>query len=255
MLFDTHAHYDDEYFDNDRDAVLAEAYDKGVKYILSASSDIESCRKNISLSQKFDFVYASVGIHPHNVAGLRDDVIAELRGLAECRRVVAVGEIGLDYYYDNAPREEQKSWFAKQLSFAAEIKKPVIIHDRDAHKDTLDIVKAENARDIGGVFHCFSGSVEMAKEVLNNNFYISVGGVVTFKNARRTREVVEYVPMDRLLLETDSPYLTPEPWRGKRNDSRYLYLIAEKVAEIKGRPVEEIEEITTENAKNLFNII
>jgi TatD DNase family protein len=200
MFFDTHAHYDDKGFDQDREQVLRKAYDKGVEFILSASTDIASTIDNISLSQKYDFVYTAAGIHPHNLADINDQAVSALSVFATYPKVVAIGEIGLDYYYDNVPRDIQKDWFARQLSLAGSLKKPVIIHDRDAHEDTMDIVKAENARDVGGVFHCYSGSVEMAREVLNHNFYISFAGAITFKNAKKALDVIKYVPDDRILI-------------------------------------------------------
>ena len=254
MFFDSHAHYYDEQYDTDRNEVLKKAYDSGVKYILSASSDVASAIENISLARQFDFVYAAVGIHPHNAIDINNNIISAMADFAAFPKVVAIGEIGLDYFYDNTPREAQKIAFAKQIYMAVNLKLPIIVHDRDAHEDTLSILKNENARKAGGVLHCFSGSVEMAREVLNNNFYISVGGPVTFKNARKLIDVVKYVPDDRLIIETDCPYLTPEPFRGKRNDSSYISYTARKIAEIKGTTVEEIARITTANAKRLFNI-
>ena len=254
MFFDSHAHYYDEQYDSDRNEVLKKAYDSGVKYILSASSDVASAIENISLARQFDFVYTAVGIHPHNVIDINNNIISAMADFAAFPKVVAIGEIGLDYFYDNTPREAQKIAFAKQIYMAVNLKLPIIVHDRDAHEDTLSILKNENARKAGGVLHCFSGSVEMAREVLNNNFYISVGGPVTFKNARKLIDVVKYVPDDRLIIETDCPYLTPEPFRGKRNDSSYIRYTAYKIAEIKGTTVEEIARITTANAKRLFNI-
>lgn len=254
MLFDTHAHYYDSQFDEDRRESLERAFDSGVKYILSASSDVASSVENISLTQEYENLYAAVGIHPHNIMDINNNIISAIADFASYPKVAAVGEIGLDYFYDNAPREAQKLGFAKQIYLAINLNLPVIIHDRDAHEDTLNIVKAENAKKVGGVFHCFSGSVEMAKEVLNNNFYISIGGPVTYKNASRLLEVVKYVPEDRLLLETDCPYLPPEPLRGKRNESSNIKLVAERVARIKGKSFEYISEITTANAMRLFNI-
>jgi len=254
MFFDSHAHYYDEQYDSDRNEVLKKAYDSGVKYILSASSDVASAIENISLARQFDFVYAAVGIHPHNAIDINNNIISAMADFAAFPKVVAIGEIGLDYFYDNTPREAQKIAFAKQIYLAVNLKLPIIVHDRDAHEDTLSILKNENAKKAGGVLHCFSGSVEMAREVLNSNFYISVGGPVTFKNARKLIDVVKYVPDDRLIIETDCPYLTPEPFRGKRNDSSYISYTASKIAEIRGRAVEEIARITTANAKRLFNI-
>lgn len=254
MFFDSHAHYYDEQFSTDRDEILKKAFESGVGYILSASSDLASSIENISLARRFEHVYAAVGIHPHNIIDINNNIISVLADFASYPKVVAIGEIGLDYYYDNSPREVQKLAFSKQIYLAANLKLPIIVHDRDAHEDTLNIIKSENAKKTGGVLHCFSGSVEMAREILNNNFYISIGGPVTFKNAKKTVEVVKYVPDDRLMIETDCPYLTPEPLRGRRNDSSLISYTAKKIAEIKGRTLEEIAEMTTRNAKKLFNI-
>ncbi len=254
MLFDTHTHYDDEKFKEDRYETIKKAGDSGVSYILNASSDIESIAFSTSLSQKFDFVYAAVGIHPHYVGEIEDNIVETLKEYAKNSKVVAIGEIGLDYYYDNSPREIQKYWFSKQINLAKDVGLPVIVHDREAHEDIMDIIKNEDAQKVGGVLHCFSGSVEMARELLRLNFYISVGGTVTFKNAKKVIDVVKYVPLDRLLIETDCPYLTPEPYRGKRNDSGYIRLVAEKIAAIKGISFEEIAGVTMSNAKKLFRI-
>ncbi|NSW89742.1 MAG: TatD family hydrolase [Firmicutes bacterium] len=254
MLFDTHAHYDDERFDKDRYEVIEKVHQEGVSYIINASSDVKSVRVSVELAQKYPYVYAAIGIHPHNAEEVCSNIIPSLYEWAACDKVVAIGEIGLDYYYDFTPREVQIRCFAEQISVAKELSLPIIVHNRDSHEDILRIIKGENAKEVGGVFHCFSGSVEMAREVLNNNFYISVGGPVTFKNARRVLEVLKYVPDDRLLVETDCPYLTPEPYRGKRNDSGYLKYIVEKVAEIKGMTFEETAEITMGNARRLFGV-
>lgn len=254
MLFDTHAHFDDERFDEDRYETIEKVHESGVEYIVNAASDMDSSETGIALAERYDFIYAAVGVHPHNAEEMDEAKIEKIKKLAQHRKVVAIGEIGLDYYYDTAPRDVQKHWFARQIQLARELALPIIIHDRDAHEDTLKIVTLENARDVGGVFHCYAGSVEMAREVLDNNFYISLGGVVTFKNAKKAVEVVKFAPLDRLLIETDSPYLTPEPYRGKRNDSGYVRLVAEKIAEIKGIPFEEVARITLENGKKLFRI-
>lgn len=254
MLFDTHAHYYDTQYDEDRNEVIERARASGVESILTVSSDIASSIENISLAQRYDFIYAAIGVHPHNVLDLNNNIISALTDFASYPKVVAIGEIGLDYFYDNSPREAQKIWFGKQISLAKSLKLPVIIHDRDAHEDTLSIIKSENARDVGGVLHCFTGSIEMAREVMNNNLMISIAGPVTFKNANKLLEVVKYVPEDMLLIETDCPYLTPEPHRGKRNESAYVKLIAEKIAKIKGKSCAQIEQITTSNAKRLFKI-
>ena len=254
MLFDTHAHYYDTQYDEDRNEVIERARASGVEYILTASSDIASSIESISLAQNYDFIYSAIGVHPHNVLELNNNIISALTDFASYPKVVAIGEIGLDYFYDNSPREAQKIWFAKQISLAKSLKLPVIIHDRDAHEDTVSIIKSEKACDVGGVLHCFSGSIEMARDVMNNNFMISIAGPVTFKNANRLLEVVKYVPEDMLLIETDCPYLAPEPHRGQRNESAYVKLIAEKIAKIKGKPYSEIAQITTSNAKRLFGI-
>lgn len=254
MLFDTHAHFDDERFDDDRDEVILKAHESGVSYILNASSDMDSSRKSMALADKYDFIYAAVGVHPHSAGEMKEDDLEILAGYASHPKVVAIGEIGLDYYYDNSPRNVQKYWFARQIGLAREVGLPVVIHDRDAHEDTLAIIKAEGASEVGGVFHCYTGSVEMAKEVLKNNFYIALGGAVTFKNARKLLDVAKFVPEDRLLIETDCPYMTPEPYRGKRNDSGYVRLVAEKIAELRGVTFEEIAQITAQNARRLFKI-
>lgn len=254
MLFDTHAHYDDDKFNEDRHDVIMRAHESGVAYILNAASNMASAAESITLADTYAFMYAAVGVHPHNVDEMNEETISSIAKMALKPRVVAIGEIGLDYYYDTQPRDIQKYWFSRQIDLARELKLPVIVHDRDAHEDALNIIKAHDAKAVGGVFHCFTGSVEMAKDLINNNFYISIGGPVTFKNARKTIEVVKCIPDDRLLIETDCPYLTPEPHRGKRNDSGYVRLIAEKIAEIKGIAFEKVAEITTKNAKVLFNI-
>lgn len=254
MLFDTHAHYYDEQFDGDRNEVIRGAYQEGVQYIVNASSDVASSIECISLARTYDFMYAAVGVHPHNVVDINNNILAAIADFTTYDKVVAIGEIGLDYYYDHSPREAQKLWFARQIALARNMKLPVIVHDRDAHEDTLQILRDENAREVGGVLHCFSGSVEMARDVLNLDFYISVGGAVTFKNTRKLLEVVRYVPEDRLLIETDCPYLTPEPFRGRRNHSGYLRYVAEKVAEVRGKSFEEVAGFTTRNAKRLFRI-
>ena len=254
MFFDTHAHYYDEQFSKDRNEVIMKAFDSGVKYIVNASSDVASSIENISIAQQYENIYSAVGVHPHNAIEINNNIVSALADFALFPKVVAIGEIGLDYYYDNSPREAQKMAFVKQINLAIQLKLPIIIHDRDAHEDALNIIKNENAKQVGGVFHCYSGSVDMAREVLNNNFYISIAGPVTFKNVRKLIDVIKYIPEDRMLIETDCPYLAPEPLRGSRNDSSNLKLIAGKIAEIKSRSLEDIAEITTRNAKRLFNI-
>jgi TatD DNase family protein len=254
MLFDTHAHFDDNQFDNDRIEAIERAKQNGVEYILTVSADIASSIENIALTQNHDIFYAAVGVHPHNVKDLNNNIISALTDFSSYSKVVAIGEIGLDYYYDNAPREVQKVWFSKQISLARNLKLPIIVHDREAHEDTLRILKNEKANEVGGVLHCYSGSVEMARQVMDMGFLISIAGPVTYKNANRLLEVVKYVPDDMLLIETDCPYLPPEPYRGKRNESAYVKLIAEKIAEIRGTSFEHIAEITSSNGKRLFGI-
>ncbi|HEX3028547.1 MAG TPA: TatD family hydrolase [Clostridia bacterium] len=254
MLFDTHSHYDDDRFNHDRYEAITKVHENGVSYIINAACNVASSVESISLAEKFDFVYAAVGVHPHNVEYMNESTLATIADFASKDKVVAIGEIGLDYFYDTSPREMQKYWFARQIHLSVELGLPIIVHDRNAHEDSLNAIKSEKAKTVGGVFHCFSGSVEMAKILLKNNFYIGVGGSLTFKNAKTAIEVVKYLPLDRLLIETDCPYLTPEPFRGKRNDSGYVKFVAEKVAEIKGVTFESIAEITSNNAKKLFKI-
>ena len=251
-IFDTHAHYDDERFDEDREQLLMGLKDKGVRYVLNACADMDSLVSTIDLIDKYDFIFAAVGIHPHYAENMSGEVINRIRTLSAHNKVVAIGEIGLDYYYDNSPREVQKHWFERQIELAKEVKLPIIIHDRDAHEDCVNIIKKTNAREVSGIFHCFSGSKEMAQEVLRHNFYISIAGPVTFKNARKLIEVVQYVPLDSLLVETDCPYLSPEPMRGKRNNSGNLNFIIEKIAVIKGISPQEVADATMENAKRIF---
>jgi len=254
MLFDTHAHLTDVQYDQDRDEVIQRAKDVGLEYILAASADVASSVESVTLAQKHDFIYAAVGVHPHSAADLNNNIISLLADFATYPKVVAIGEIGLDYYYDNSPREAQKIWFSKQIALAKDLNLPILVHDREAHEDTINILKHESAKQVGGILHCFSGSVEMAREVMNMNFMISVAGSVTFKNARRLVEVVKYIPDDMMVIETDCPYLAPEPYRGKRNEPSYVRRVAEKIAEIKGKPVEYIEETTTANAKKILGI-
>lgn len=254
MLFDSHAHYNDSRFEKDMDEVLSSMNENNVGMILNSCSNLDEVPDILKICEKYPFIYASVGIHPHDVKNLADSDMDMLIKYAENDKVKAIGEIGLDYFYDNSPRDLQKKWFARQVEVAKQIKQPIIIHDRDAHKDCMDILRSENIQDIGGVFHCYSGSVEMAKEILDWGMYIAFGGSLTFKKSVRPVEVAKYVPLDRILIETDCPYLTPEPHRGKRNSSLYIHYVAEKLAEIKGVSVEKIENATFENGKRCFNI-
>ena len=253
MLFDTHAHYDDEAFDDDRRELLAAMPDRNVGLIVNPGCTVESSRTAVALAAEFPHVYAAVGIHPENCGGFAPEQMDEIRALAKGDKVVAIGEIGLDYYWpENPPRELQQQVLRAHLALAQELGLPVIIHDREAHADSLSIVKEFPA--VTGVFHCFSGSVEMARELLKLGWMLSFNGAVTFKNARKAPEVIGEVPMDRLMIETDAPYLTPVPFRGKRNDSSYVHLVAEKIAQIKGISPDEVEQATWENGKRFFGI-
>ena len=253
MLFDTHAHYDDERFDGDREALLAGMPEKNVGLIVNPGCDISSSRTAVALAESFDFVYAAVGIHPENCGDFELGMIDRLRQMAKNPRVVAIGEIGLDYYWaENPPRELQQEVLRRQLRLAEELGLPVIIHDRDAHGDTLDIVR-EFPR-VRGVFHCFAGSAEMARELIKMGWMLSFNGAVTFKNAKKAPEVIAAVPLEKLMIETDAPYLTPVPHRGERNDSSYVRMVAEKIAQIKGLTPEEVEKATWENGRRFFGV-
>ncbi|MBQ2744581.1 MAG: TatD family hydrolase [Lachnospiraceae bacterium] len=255
MIIDTHAHYDDERFNEDREKLLLGMKAKGVDIIVNASASVQGCFDSLALAEKYDFVYTMAGIHPSDTADLeKAGVFEQIKKIAEHKKCVAVGEIGLDYYWDEPDRDIQKKWFVAQLALAKDVQKPVNIHSRDAAADTLDIMKAEKAEDMGGIIHCFSYGVEMAREYLNMGFYIGVGGVVTFKNGKKLKEVVEYTPLDRIVLETDCPYLAPEPFRGHRNHSEYLHMVAEKIAEIKNVTKEEVIRVTRENALRIYGI-
>lgn len=250
MYFDTHAHFDDEKFDENRESLIEEMHSNGVDYILNVGADMESSVKSMELAKKYDFIYAAVGVHPHEVENMTEADIETLKKYAEYEKVVAIGEIGLDYYYDFSPREKQRYWFAKQLDLAAELDMSVSIHSRDAAQETFDIIKNSAVRK--GVIHAYSGSVEMARDYIDMGFYIGVGGVVTFKNAKKLIDVVSFVPMERILLETDSPYLSPVPVRGTVNNSQNLKYVADKISEIKQISAKKVCEITSQNAKGIF---
>ena len=253
MLFDTHAHYDDESFDADRDAVLTALPEQGVGLILNPGCDVESSRKAVRYAAAYPHIYAAVGIHPENCGGCTAGDLDTIRALAQLPKTVAIGEIGLDYHWaENPPRDFQQQVLRQQLALARELALPVIIHDREAHADALAIVREFPG--VTGVFHCFSGSPEMARELLKMGWYLGFDGPVTYKNARRAPEVAAVTPLDRMLIETDSPYMTPVPYRGRRNDSGYVHLVAEKLAEWKGVTPEEMARVTTENGKRLFHI-
>ena len=255
MFFDSHAHLDDIKYDGDRHEMLMRAREKGISYIINVGYDLPSSRRSLALAEKYDFIFAAVGIHPHDAGDAGEAALLELAKLCDNPRVVAIGEMGLDYYRNLSPRDIQQEMFRQQIHLAKSLHKPIIVHDREAHGDVMDILKEEDARSAGGVLHCFSGSIEMAKECINMGFYISFAGPVTFKNARKACEVAAVVPIDRLLIETDAPYLTPEPYRGKRNESAYVAFVAERIAELRGIRVEELAEVTTGNAKKLFQIM
>lgn len=254
MIFDTHAHYDDEAFNEDRDAVLTSLAEHGIEAVVNVGASIQTTKNTLELVKKYPFVYGAVGVHPNETAELNDDLMDWLRHVAGEKKIVAIGEIGLDYYWDEPEPEVQKYWFVRQLQLAWDVKLPVIIHSRDAAKDTLDIIKAERAGELGGVIHCYSYSLEMAKEYLNMGFYLGIGGVLTFKNARKLKEVVEYMPLERIVLETDCPYLAPVPNRGKRNSSLNLPYVVEAVSEIKGVTPEKVIAVTNQNARKMYRI-
>ena len=250
-IFDTHAHYDDEAFNEDRFDLLNVMPENNIKYIINQGVDIKSSLDSIALSEKYSYIYAAVGIHPLDVKKMED--VSKIRELAKHEKVVAIGEIGLDYYYETETKELQLEYFKNQLNLANELNLPVVIHDRDAHKDTIDTLKEIKVNNIG-VIHCYSGSLEMAKELLKLDYYLGFDGPVTFKNAKTVIEVLKYIPLDRILVETDAPYLTPVPFRGKRNNSMYLTYVLDEIAKIKKVSPEEIANITLTNAKTLFKI-
>ena len=253
MIFDTHAHYDSNGFSADRDEVLSALPAAGVTLVVNPGCDVESSRQAIALAEQYPHVYAAVGIHPGDCDGCTEADLEAIRAMAAHEKVVAIGEIGLDYYWkDNAPKEFQQDIFRRQLALAEELKLPVIVHDREAHGDTLAVVK--EFPNVRGVFHCFSGSPEMAEELVKMGWYLGFDGPITYKNARRSPEVVAVTPLDRIVIETDAPYLTPEPFRGKRNDSTKLHYVVEKLAEWKGISAEEMEQITLRNGRRLYGM-
>lgn len=254
MIFDTHAHYDDEAFNEDRDKLLLSLPENGIEAVVNVGASIQSTKNTLELMKKYSFVYGAAGVHPNETAELNEHLMDWLRHVAGKEKVVAIGEIGLDYYWNQPEPEVQKHWFVRQLDLAREVNLPVIVHSRDAAKDTLDIIKAENARDMGGVIHCFSYSVEMAREYLSMGFYLGIGGVLTFNNAKKLKEVVDYMPMYQLVLETDCPYLSPVPNRGKRNSSLNLPYVVKAVSEIKGISEEEVIAVTRENARRMYRL-
>jgi TatD DNase family protein len=254
MLFDTHTHLDARQFDEDREAVIDRARAAGVELMVNIGCDRKSIPTTIALAERYPFIYAAVGWHPVDSIDMQPEDLEWIERLSSHPKVVAIGEIGLDYHWDTSPKDVQHRVFREHIRLARKVKMPIVIHNREAHEDVIRILQEEGASEVGGVMHCFSGSKESAKQCLDMNFYISFGGPVTYKNARVPKEVLEMVPMDRLLIETDSPYLTPHPNRGKRNESSYVALVARAAAEIKGISVEELAQITTENGKICFGI-
>ena len=253
MYFDTHAHYDDKQFDIDRDLLLQELPSKGVELVVLPGCDVKSSERAIEIAESYNYIYAAVGVHPGEIADYKSGDLDRIEQLARHEKCVAIGEIGLDYYWDDTRKAEQKQLLMDQVELALRLDKPVIIHDREAHADSMEILF--NYPTLRGVFHCFSGSKEMAQELLKRGWYLGFDGPVTYKNAKKALEVLEICPMDRLLIETDSPYLSPVPMRGKRNDSSNLSYVVEKIAEVKNMRPEEVAAYTAENGKKLFGII
>lgn len=253
-IFDTHAHYDDEAFDEDRSVLLKELPGQGIAKVVNIGASLDSCKKTIALMEQYNYIYGALGIHPGETAELTEESLAWLREQCLREKCLAVGEIGLDYHWAEPERSVQTEWFVRQLNLARELKLPVVIHSRDAAKDTVDIMTTERASEIGGVIHCFSYTRETAKVFLDMGFYIGIGGVLTFKNAKKLKEAVEYIPLDRLVLETDCPYLAPEPNRGKRNSSLNLLYVVKILAELKGISEEEVRQVAWRNSHELYRL-
>lgn len=254
MIFETHAHYNDDAFREDRDELLSRLPAEGIGKVVNVASDLDSIDECLDLAERYPFVYCALGIHPSDCGPLTDGRLLAIREKLKGEKVVAVGEIGLDYYWDNVEREVQRHWFGEQLEMAREAGLPVVIHSRDAAEDTMRIMKERRAGEIGGVVHCFSYSLEMAREFVKMGFFIGIGGVVTFKNARKLKEVAAGIPMENIVIETDCPYLAPVPHRGRRNSSLYLPYIAEAIAQLRGMEAEEVVALTERNARQLYRI-
>ncbi|WP_423800289.1 TatD family hydrolase [Neobacillus sp. SAB-20_R2A] len=254
MLFDTHAHLNAEQFNEDLEEVISRAQEAGVTNMVVVGFDRPTITRAMELAEGYEFIYACVGWHPVDAIDMTDEDLLWIEELAAHPKVVAIGEMGLDYHWDKSPKDIQKEVFRKQIQLAKKVKLPIVIHNREATQDIVEILKEEGAAEVGGIMHCFSGSAETAKECVNMNFYISLGGPVTFKNAKKPKEVAAEIPIDKLLIETDCPYLAPHPFRGKRNEPSYVKLVAEQIAEIKGLTYEEVAEATTQNAKKCFAI-
>lgn len=254
MIFDTHAHYDDKAFDEDREELLSSLAKKDIGYVVNVGASLRGARESIALSSRYSSVYAAAGIHPDEVGCMNDEVMEELRTMCRLEKTVAVGEIGLDYHWNVESKEVQKHWFSEQLKLAKEVDLPINVHSRDAAQDTFDMIKAEHAGSTGGIIHCFSGSLEMAREYVNMGYHLGIGGVVTFKNGKTLKQIVKEIPIEHLVTETDCPYLAPEPFRGKRNDSSYIRYVIKTIAELKELPVEETEAVLFENAKRVYHL-
>lgn len=251
-FIDSHAHLDDKRFVKDREELINSLNDNGVEAVLNPGADLKSSKEALAMAEKYSFIYAAVGCHPHDTKYMNDGVMDTFKGMAKSNKVIAIGEIGLDYYYDNSDRDTQRKWFREQIRLAKELDLPYIVHDRDAHEDILKIMKEEHYDGARGILHCYSGSVELSREFLKLGFYISLAGPVTFKNARVPKLVAKEVPFNKLLIETDSPYLTPEPYRGKRNEPKYVKYVAEEIAKIRNVSIDEVAEKTKDNFKTLF---
>ncbi|MGM8365525.1 TatD family hydrolase [Virgibacillus sp. W0181] len=254
MLFDTHVHLNARQFKEDRDETIQRAFDAGVKYMVVVGFDAETIPLAIDIAEQYETIYAAVGWHPVDAIDFTDDYLTWLKELASHPKVVALGEMGLDYHWDTSPKDTQKEVFRKQIKLAKQLDMPVIIHNRKATEDIIAILQEEDAAQVGGIMHCYNDSVEYVQACLDMNFYISLGGPVTFKNAKEPKEVAKIVPLDRLLIETDAPYLAPHPNRGKRNEPAYVKLVAEQIAQLREMDLNEISRITTTNALTLFNI-
>lgn len=254
MIFETHAHYEDDAFDIDREELLNSLSKQGIKYVINVSSTLETVEKTIALMEQYPFIYGAIGIHPENAKELNEDRFAWLKKKAMHPKNIAIGEIGLDYYWDTTDRETQKTWFARQMELARDLKLPMVIHSRDAANDTYGMMKEAKAEEIGAIIHCFGYGATQAKQYLDMGFYIGIGGIVTFTNGRKLKEVVAYAPLSQLVLETDSPYLSPVPHRGKRNSSLNLPLVAKEIARIKNVDYETVLRVTSENAMKFYGI-
>lgn len=255
MIIDTHAHYDDEAFDEDREVVIQKLKESGIELVVNVGASMKTSENTVNLCKAYDFFYGAVGVHPNEVGEMNEVAMDKLREYTKLSKIVAVGEIGLDYYWDEPDRDIQKVWFERQLILAKEVNLPVIIHSRDAAKDTLDLLSSSEFKNkVTGVIHCFSYGVEMAREYLNLGYDLGIGGVLTFNNARKLKEVVEYIPLERMVLETDCPYLAPVPNRGKRNSSLNLPFVVAQIAQLKGISEEEVIRVTNQNAKRLYRI-